>query len=90
MGTTSQTNPVKSIPIRKAYREGQSADVVADALFRLAIDSRLHFRREGRYESVRQLLKTHRIGVEIYRLGYLSLLRAKGTAIHILSRSFPR
>ena len=57
MGTRSHSNPVKSISIRKADREGQSADVIADSLFRFTIDSRLHRRGEGRIESVRQLLK---------------------------------
>lgn len=62
MGIRSQSNPVKSIFIRKADREGQSADVVADALFRFSIESRLHRRGESSTDSVNQLLKNTQDG----------------------------
>lgn len=46
MGTRSNLNPVKYTAIRKADREGQSADIFVDALFRFAIEVRLHRRCE--------------------------------------------
>lgn len=39
MRKTSQTTPVKYISIRKGDLEGQSADGLANALFRFAIES---------------------------------------------------
>lgn len=52
MKTRSQKNPVKSMSNKKADREGQSADVVADALFRFVIELRLIRKEEGRAEYV--------------------------------------
>lgn len=45
MGTRSAENDVKIISIRKAGREGQSADVVSDEKFKISLDSRLRKRR---------------------------------------------
>lgn len=63
MGTRSQSNPVKSISVRKSDREGKSADVVSDELFRFAIESRLHRRGEILTESINKQLKNVQYGI---------------------------
>jgi hypothetical protein len=51
-GAGAVDNQVKSLSARKADRESHSADVLADAVFRVALAIRLHRRGESQLESV--------------------------------------
>lgn len=57
MGSRSEYMPVKILSTRKAYKECQSSDVVADALFRITICSRFHRRQEPQVESVKHFFE---------------------------------
>lgn len=81
IGTRSQYNPVKKISDRKADREGQSVDCLADALFRLILDWRLHRRGESHISSVKTLLSNLQ-----ENRGYISLR----TAFFIAYRGYVR
>lgn len=52
MGTRSEDNPVKMLSTRKAYRKGQSADVVADEIFRCKVLARPHRRKDSNVDHV--------------------------------------
>ena len=41
LGTRSKDNQVKCLSARKADREGHSADVIADGIFRITLDARI-------------------------------------------------
>jgi len=55
-GTRAVDNQVKTLSDRKADREGHSADLVADALFRIVFAQRYRRRGEPQVDSVRKLL----------------------------------
>jgi hypothetical protein len=52
-GTRASDNQVKTLSMRKADREGHTADVIADALFRITLAVR--FRRRGEQQSANVL-----------------------------------
>lgn len=62
MGTRSQQNPVTYISIMKADLEGQSADVISDAIFRFSIETHLHRRPEIHSMAVKNVLENFQDG----------------------------
>ena len=57
-GTRAVENQVKTLSARKVDREGHTADVIADELFKITLGIRFRRRGEGQHENVQKLL-TH-------------------------------
>lgn len=57
-GTTARDNQVKTLSMRKADREGHTADAIADALFRLTIAVRFRRRGEPQFTNVSEFIRT--------------------------------
>lgn len=75
MRKTSQTTPVKYISIRKGDLEGQSADGLANALFRFAIESGYTDERKVELILFETCWRTCRMNVENYQSVQLSFYR---------------
>lgn len=56
IGKRSAENTVKTISMINASCEGQSSDVVADAILRFALDSRLRRHGEGKLAGLQKVL----------------------------------
>lgn len=54
-GTRAADNPVKTLSCRKVNREGESAEAIADALFRVVFGIRFRLRGEAHVQSVIKL-----------------------------------
>jgi hypothetical protein len=58
VGSRAEDNQVKSLSMRKADREGKTAEVIADALFRVVLALLFHRRDEAQADGVSKLIES--------------------------------